>query len=96
MPGDLQRIDRIDLIPRRDQRLHPRAAVGLDTDHHVCGILIIAEVLADQRMQSGDPGDPFRQRGPTQPPACLVLHLDVVVVLGPVVSDEQHSSSPRP
>jgi hypothetical protein len=49
IPGDLQRIDRIDLIARRDQRLHPRAAVGLDAEHHVSGILIIAEVLADQR-----------------------------------------------
>ena len=33
---DLQRVDRVDPVAGRDQRLHPRATVGLDPHHH-CG-----------------------------------------------------------
>ena len=51
-------------------------------------------MLADHRVQPGDPRDPFGQLRPAQHPAGLVLHLDVVVLLGPVVADEQQPSPP--
>ena len=33
--GRLQRVDRVDRVPGRDQRRYPRAAVGLDPDGHL-------------------------------------------------------------
>ena len=47
-------------------------------------------MFGDQRMPSDDAIEPLRQPGPRQPPTVPVLDLDVVVILGPVVSDEQH------
>lgn len=44
----------------------------------------------DERVQPGDALQPLRQPGPGQPAATLVLQLDIVVILSPVVSDEQH------
>jgi hypothetical protein len=42
IPGHLQRVDREHHIPRRQQRLHPRPALGLNSDQHLirfgCGI----------------------------------------------------------
>src|SRR3954451_22459559 len=46
-------------------------------------------------MQPADAGDPLRQPGPAYPPSRLVLDLDVVVILGPVVPDEQHLIASR-
>ena len=40
-------------------------------------------------MQSGDPFNTLWQPGPTQPLAVSVLQLDVVVVLSPVIPQEQ-------
>jgi hypothetical protein len=52
----LQRVDRVDLVASGEQRLHPRAAVGLDAEHHG-RVVILANVLADHRMQPCDPRD---------------------------------------
>jgi hypothetical protein len=41
-------------------------------------------------VQPGDPGHPFGQPGPDQLPAGGVLHLDIVMIFGPVVTDEPH------
>ena len=49
----------------------------------------IAQVVGDQFVKLGDAGQSLREAGLGHPPSRLVLHLDVVVVLGPVVSDEQ-------
>jgi hypothetical protein len=46
-------------------------------------------MLADHRVQPGDPGDPLGQPGLAQPATGLVLQFDVVVILGPVVSHQQ-------
>src|SRR3954451_20619223 len=45
-------------------------------------------------MQPGHPSDPIGQPGLGQPASRLVLDLDVVMVLRPVVSDEQQSVLP--
>ena len=48
-------------------------------------------MISDQRMQLRHPADPFRQLAPDQHPALLVLEFDVVMGLGPVIAQEQHS-----
>ena len=94
VPGHLPRINRVNPIPGRAQRHDPQAPVGLDADHHLGGLGIRLGELADQRVQPGDPGDPFRQPRPGQHPAPLVLQLDVVMI-SPVIADKQHTSLPR-
>ena len=47
-------------------------------------------MLSDQRMQPGDAVQTLRQPRPGQPPALLVLNLDIVVIFCPVIADEQH------
>src|SRR5665647_1232967 len=44
-------------------------------------------------MQPGDPLQPFGQPSPCQHLASVVDDLDVVMVLGPVISHEQHRAS---
>jgi hypothetical protein len=58
--GDLQRVDRVDGVAGGDQGLHPRAAVGLDPDHDVSGLGVLAEMVGDQRVQRRDPLHPLR------------------------------------
>ncbi len=100
VPRRGQRVDREHLITGRPQRRHPRAAVGLDPDDHPAGDLLRRQlrpvrrgVLGDQRMQPGDALQTLRQPGLRQSPTGLVLNLDVVVILGPVVPDEQQHRS---
>ena len=87
--GHRHRVDRVHLIAGRQQRLHPRPAVGLDPDHDRVR-LVVAEMVGDQRVQRGDPGHALGQPAPDQPPPAGVLDLDVVMGLGPVITDEQH------
>jgi hypothetical protein len=89
----LQRVDRVDFVAGRDQRLHPRATVGLDAYHHVGLVDALAEMLADHRVQAGHACHALGKLGPGQHPAGLVLQLDVVVLLRPVVPDEQQPNS---
>jgi hypothetical protein len=58
--GHLQRIDRVHLVAGREQRLHPRTPLGLDPDHDLNGLIVVADVLTDHRVQPGDPADPLR------------------------------------
>jgi hypothetical protein len=44
---DRQRIDREHLVAGGEQRLHPRAAVGLDPDHDLSRLIELAIVLTD-------------------------------------------------
>jgi hypothetical protein len=47
-------------------------------------------------MQPGHPGHPFRQPRPRQPPPPrLILQLDIVVIFGPVIPNQQHIPSLR-
>ena len=43
----------------------------------------------DQRVQPGDALKPFRATVPRKPASLVVDQLDIVMVLGPVISDEQ-------
>ena len=80
VPRGLQRIHPVDHIPGRDQRGHPRAAVGLSSDHHLRIIGALAQLLPDQLMQPGHPGYPLRQPRAGQHPAPLIHQLHVMVV----------------
>jgi len=90
-----QRIDRIDRIPRLDERRDPQAAVGLDPDHDLTRL---NRMLGQQRVQLPDPGQTLRHPPFRQALAVLVEHADLVMGLGPVIPDENHSrsSSRRP
>jgi hypothetical protein len=92
--GHLQRVDRPHLVAGRQQRPHPRAPVGLDADYDLLRLGVLVLVLGEQLVQPGDPGDPLLKLGLGQPSSRLVLDLHVVVVLGPVVPDEQHPVLP--
>jgi hypothetical protein len=74
------------------------AALGLDPDHHLqCRLRVAARVrqlLGDQGVQSGHPGQTLRETLLRQNLAVLIDELDVVVVLGPVVTHEQHRTDP--
>jgi hypothetical protein len=47
-------------------------------------------MLTDQCMQPGHPLQALDQASPSQPPDDLVDELNVVVILGPVIPNEQH------
>jgi hypothetical protein len=84
----------VDPVPGGEQGLHPRAALGLDTDDHLIRVRIGPGVGGEQGVEPVDSGDALLEAGGAQPPAGLVLDLDVVMVLGPVISHEQHVHSP--
>jgi hypothetical protein len=50
-------------------------------------------VLADQGVQAGNPVQALGQPAPCQHLAAVIDDLDVVMVLGPVISHEQHRAS---
>jgi hypothetical protein len=51
----LQRIDREHLVPRSDECLNPRAAVGLDSNLYHGLVAILIELLGDHRVQPSHP-----------------------------------------
>lgn len=96
-PSRLQRIDREHLISGRDQCPHPGTSIGLDAHRHLVAAGLAAkdgEMLAEQRMQPGHPGYTLRQPRLGQPAPRLVLDLDVMVILRPVIPNEQHNGPP--
>ena len=82
--GHRQRVDRVHLIAGRDQRLDPQAAIGLDPDHDLAGFL---GVSATSSWNARIPSSPSGSRRAASR-ARLVHQMDVVMVLCPVVSDE--------
>src|SRR4051794_11928412 len=92
--GRLQRVDRIDGVTRGDQRLHPRAPVGLDPDQHLLGLRTLLQMVPDQGVQYREPLDPLGEPAADQQPAVVVFDLDVVMGLSPVIADEQPLCSP--
>ena len=70
-----------------------RAAVGFDADQHLVGLVVLTEVVSDQRVQFGQPVDPLHQPAPDHL-TLGVLDLDVVMALRPVVPNEQHQHLP--
>ena len=96
-----QWIDREHLVAGCAQRGDPWATVGLDTDDHLTGALLWRQVgphrrgvLGHQRVQSGDALQALRQPDPCEPATVLILDLEIVVILSPVVSNEQHPATP--
>jgi len=89
----LQRVDRIDGVTGSDQRLDPRPAVGLDPDQHLLRLGTLLQVITDQGVQDGQTGHPLRKSTPDLNPALVIFDLDVVMGLGPVITDEQSPSS---
>jgi hypothetical protein len=77
VPRDRQGIDREHLIAGCQQRLDPRAAVGLDPDHNLRRVVelavILTDVLPDQLVQQRDPDDALGQSAANEPAAGLVL-----------------------
>lgn len=57
----LHRVDRIHLITSRDQRGHPRTAIGFNTDHDITGRRILGQMICDQRMQPSHSRNTFRE-----------------------------------
>jgi hypothetical protein len=66
VPRDRQGIDREHLIAGGQQRLYPRAAVGLDPDDNLRRVVelavILTDMLPDQLVQQRDPGMPSGSR----------------------------------
>ena len=98
--GHRHRVDREHLVAGGDQGGDPGAAVGLDADLHQPRGLTRLEVgpgighlLGHQSMQPVHPLETLRQPSADQHLSCVVDDLHVVVVLGPVVSHEQHRAS---
>lgn len=95
MPGSLFRVDTKDPVPGRYQRLDPRTTVGLDAHQHIRGAGVRASEHPHKLTKSGDPSDALRQPSPAKNSPQFILDLHVVMILSPIVTDEQqHSSLP--
>jgi hypothetical protein len=91
VPGRLQRVDRIHRVSGRDQCLYPRSPVSLDPDRDLPGVALIgilAQLLADHRVQPGCTRHALGQPSLRQPPPGDIHQLNVVMCLGPVISDK--------
>jgi len=82
-----QRIDREDLVARREQRRHDETAVDLDPDDY---LIAFFDMASDELMELADAGHTVGDPTFTQHRALFVHHADVVMVLGPVHTDEDH------
>ena len=89
--GHRQRVDREHLIASRAQRPHPQATIGFNPDDHLIGFL---HMRRDQLMQLPDPGQSFGQPPRRQPLTALVHQIHIVMLFGPVITDEDHQSPP--
>jgi hypothetical protein len=86
------RVDRIDLVAGRQQRIDDQATVDLDA--HGYRFFVIAGVLGHQRMKIAGPGHAVGNPRFAKHLSALGHHAHVVMDLGPVHSyKEQHSSS---
>ena len=95
VPGRLQRVHREHPVPRGDQRRHPRPAAGLDPDLNLHVRALFWQEPADQLMQLPDPGHAFRHPPADQHIPGPVHHLDVVMILRPVIPCQQTHASSR-
>ena len=86
-----QRVDRIHPIPSRHQSLDPQATIRLDPHHHLGRI---RDMVGHQVMERPDPVEAFRKPPARQLFPQLTHHMDVVMGLGPIITnkDSHHSS----
>ncbi len=85
VPGHRFGVDRVHPVPGRDQRGDPQAVVGLDPDHHLRGVL---SVLRDQRVEVADPSHSFGETPYGEFLPLGVHDMNVVMILRPVIPDE--------
>jgi hypothetical protein len=78
-------------VARSHQRSHEQAPVRLGRDHDAGRILA---VLGHQRMEPRDPLHPVRQPHLRELSTLPVLHVDVVMILCPVMFYEQRLHGP--
>ena len=90
IPSGLQRVHRKHRVSGGHQRLHPRTPISFNPHRHISRLGVIGQVIGDQRVRLRHTGDTLRKPLLTQPPPGLIDHLDIVVILGPVISNEQH------
>jgi hypothetical protein len=90
----LQRVDRIHGVTGRDQRLHPRAAVGLDADQHLVRLVILTQILSNKCVQGGQTDHPLGEPASSQHTTTLIDQLDIMMGFSPVIPHEQHHRSP--
>ncbi len=66
--------------------------IGLDPDPDLELVLTVTGtgMFADQRMQPGHTGRALAQPGPGQNPPGLVHQLDIVMISGPVITNQQN------
>jgi hypothetical protein len=96
IPCHLQRIDREHRVPGGHQRRHPRPPIGFDPDRHLRRVSVLTELCADHRVQPSYPGRTLGQPGLGQRAPGRIHHLDIVVILRPVISHQQQRfSRPR-
>jgi hypothetical protein len=68
--------------------------VGLDPHDDIRRCVLIAEVVSDQAVQRLQSGNALGQASLRQPPAALVDQLHIMMIFGPVITQEQHARLP--
>ncbi len=81
------RVDRIHLIPRSRQGIHPQATVCFDTHHHLGGVVSMS---GHQGMEPTNAFQTLREATAHQPSPRLIHHIDVVVGLSPIITHKDH------
>jgi hypothetical protein len=77
-------------IPRPQQRLHPRTPLSLNPHRRLKINSIVAGVRSNHHVQPVDPSHTLRQPCPGQHSASLILHLNVVVIFRPIITNKKH------
>jgi hypothetical protein len=87
IPGRGHRVDGVDLVARTHQCGHEQAPVYLDADHHLRGLI---DVVTDELMQLSNAFHRIGHPTTAHHRARLIHHTDVVMVLRPIHSNEDH------
>ena len=80
-----QRVHRQHPIARCDQRADEQATIGFRRDRHLVGFV---GVHADEFMETTNSLETLSQTRGSQPRTCCVFDEDVVMIFGPVMTDE--------
>ena len=104
VPRRGQRVDREHLVagrvaapsPTGRGRSRSRRTPGPRPPHSGRSAQSAGACLGDHRVEPRDAFQTLRQAGPREPPPGFVLDLDVVVIFGPIVPDEQATPAVTP